>query len=229
MNLTSLKEFLETNQIPAKDMSLFTQAFTHSSYKNETTNPFQLDYERLETLGDSVLSLIVIDISYRYRPSFEPRDLTVMKIDFVQANSLISYGLKIGLHQLIRLGRGMTITDNPKIIEDVFEALIGAIYLDCGFRAAYGWILKIMGEDIKNFTPDRSANRDYKSELQIAFQAEQKSDLSYRLITKTGKDNDPTFVVGVYFMDSLLGKGSGKSKKAAEQEAAKEALERMAS
>ena len=229
MNSAEIKDFLRNLEIPVHDTKLFEQAFTHSSFKNELSNPYKLDYERLETLGDAVLSLVVVDISYKFRPSFEPRDLTVMKIDFVQANSLITYGRKIGLDRFIRLGRGMTIDANPKIIEDVFEAIIGAIYLDCGFEAAYDFINKIMGKEIKAFTPDRSINRDYKSELQIAFQAEQKSDLVYKLIQKSGKDNDPYFEVGVYFMDSLLGKGGGKSKKAAEQNAAREALERMAS
>lgn len=222
-----LKELFDQLGIKVKSPLLFEQAFTHSSYKNESPSKIFLDYERLETLGDAVLSLVVLDISYRSRPEFTPGDLTVLKIDFVQANSLITYGQKFDFPKYIRTGRGIDLSQQVKIIEDVFEAFIGALYLDSGFNRVYQFINDLMGEDIVNFQPQRIKNRDYKSELQIAFQADKKNDLRYQLVSKTGPDNQPFFTVAVYYLDSLLGTGSGKSKKLAEQEAAHDALEKL--
>jgi len=227
MSFPPIKELLVRLGLEARDIRIYEQAFSHSSYRNESKESNFLDYERLETLGDSVLSLVVLDISYRHRPEFLPRDLTAMKIDFVQANSLISYGTKIGLSPYIRVGRSIDLAIQNKIIEDVFESLIGAIYLDSGFQRAYEFIDEIMGKDVLNFQPFLGKNKDYKSELQIAFQADSKNSVVYKLIEKEGLDNSPLFTVAVYFQDTLLGMGKGKSKKIAEQEAAKEALGKM--
>lgn len=227
MDYPAIKKLLVKLKIPHHDVLLFEQAFTHKSYKNESKDDYFLDYERLETLGDAVLSLIVLDISYRFRPSYGPGDLTALKIDFVQANSLIRYGQQLGFEAYIRTGKGVNVEHNPKIIEDVFEACLGAIYLDSGFGAAYKFIENLMGDEIVKFEPTKGKNRDYKSELQIAFQSEKKTSLVYTTIKKEGKDNDPFFTVGVYYEGSLLGIGQGKSKKLAEQEAAREALGKM--
>ena len=223
---SNIKTLLDKLGIEAADTKLYEQAFTHMSFYPD--KDLSLNYDRLETLGDAVLSLVVLDISYKYRPEFAPKDLTLMKIDFVQANSLIEYGKRLGFGEYIRVGKSIRLDQKSKIYEDVFEAFIGAIYLDSGFEEAYKFIEELMGKDIRNFQPATSAkNRDYKSELQIAFQADSKYAVIYKQIDKEGADNDPIFTMGVYYQDVLLGIGRGKNKKLAEQEAASVALRKM--
>ncbi len=211
--------------IEPKDLNLYNTAFSHSSYANE--HKAKKDYERLEFLGDAVLDLVVADYLYQNHNDSEG-EMTKVRASYVCENALFEYSTAMGFPKYIKLGHGEALsggTHKKAIVADIFEALMGAIYLDLGYATARRVILKIIVPYIKN--PDITFFSDYKSALQEAVQTSKKS-LYYELIEESGPPHDKTFKMQVKVDGIIYGIGSGNSKKEAEQLAAKNALEKLA-
>lgn len=201
-------------------------ALTHSSYANEVKH--QLKYnERQEFLGDAVLSIIVSD--YLFNNYTVPEgELTKLRAAIVCEKSLDVMANKIHLGEYLRLGRGEEMTGGrtrPSIIADAFEALIAAIYLDSGIESARAFVLPFVTEMLEH--EDSLSFKDYKTILQEIIQQNPEEKLVYKLVGEKGPDHDKHFVVDVMLNSNVIGKGEGRSKKNAEQMAAKEALELM--
>ena len=201
-------------------------ALTHSSYANEVKH--QLKYnERQEFLGDAVLSIIVSD--YLFNNYTVPEgELTKLRAAIVCEKSLDVMATKIHLGEYLRLGRGEEMTGGrtrPSIIADAFEALIAAIYLDSGIESARAFVLPFVTEMLEH--EDSLSFKDYKTILQEIIQQNPEEKLVYKLVGEKGPDHDKHFVVDVMLNSNVIGKGEGRSKKNAEQMAAKEALELM--
>ena len=214
------------------NQELLTRALTHSSYSNETgaRNHHLLCNERLEFLGDSVLSLITSEYLYSTFPELPEGDLTRMRAATVCEGALASYAEKIGLGEFLLLGKGERQSGGakkPAVIADAFEAILAAIYLDVGGADA----LQIVSEFLLPFIKEAVAalpdvggyHTDSKSRLQ-EFVQKDKGTPEYRLISESGPDHNKTFVVEVYLDSNCIGRGQGHSKKYAEQAAAKAAL-----
>ena len=201
-------------------------ALTHSSSANEVKH--QLKYnERQEFLGDAVLSIIVSD--YLFNNYTVPEgELTKLRAAIVCEKSLDVMANKIHLGEYLRLGRGEEMTGGrtrPSIIADAFEALIAAIYLDSGIESARAFVLPFVTEMLEH--EDSLSFKDYKTILQEIIQQNPEEKLVYKLVGEKGPDHDKRFVVDVMLNSNVIGKGEGRSKKNAEQMAAKEALELM--
>lgn len=201
-------------------------ALTHSSYANEVKHQVKYN-ERQEFLGDAVLSIIVSD--YLFNNYTVPEgELTKLRAAIVCEKSLDVMANKIGLGQYLRLGRGEEMTGGrtrPSIIADAFEALIAAIYLDSGIESARSFVLPFVIEMLEH--EDSLSFKDYKTILQEIIQQNPEEKLVYKLVEEKGPDHDKRFVVDVLLNSNVIGKGEGRSKKNAEQMAAKEALELM--
>ena len=225
--MRDLKEFLKQFNIEPKHLVLFEQAFTHPSY-NADANTKHHDYERLEFLGDSVINLVVAEISFVARPDLNQGNLTKMRAALVSTNGLSSLARKYNLHEYIRLGNSFTgdISKANHILENVFEAFIGALYLDQGFKITKQVLVDMFVTSIKTFNIEGLT--DYKSKLQEEIQAEHRESVTYELIGESGPAHNKTFRVRVLFDGMELGVGEGQTKKEAEQLAAKSALEKKA-
>lgn len=219
---------LERFNIKPNDVSLFKHAFSHSSFVNEIKGNHN-DYERIEFIGDGVLDLVVADLIFRKHKNLDQGIMSKLRSHLVRKESLANYARKYGLGEAILLGNGEKINGGnnlDKILEDVFEAFIGAIYLDQGFDKVYGIIERIFSYDIEHFKIEEIT--DYKSRLQEYVQADTRETVTYRVVKETGSSQDKMFVVEVVLDGSVWGIGSGSSKKKAEQNAAKDALSKVA-
>ena len=197
------------------NINLYTQAFTHSSYTNE--NPSFSHYERLEFLGDAVLEIMISDYLYKER-HLEEGTMTKMRANYVCEKACATYARDLAFEKDIRLGNNEEVNDT--ILADVFEAFIGAVYLDKGFE----FVNKlIMGIIISYIERDINFLRDYKSELQEKIQTVKKS-VVYEIVEETGPSHNKKFTSVVKVDGIILGRGTGGSKKNSEQEAAKDAL-----
>ena len=190
-------------------------ALTHSSYANEHNNE---DYERLEYLGDAVLELIMSEYFYK-NTDFKEGEMTKIRSRYVCEEALDAYAKTINLKDYIKVGEKMEA--NPTIVADVFEAVIAVIYLNNGLSKAREFIMDIALPFISDNTIFLS---DYKSYLQELVQTTRKS-VEYRVVKETGPDHDKSFEVEVLVDNIVFATGKGKSKKAAEQDAAKKAIE----
>lgn len=209
--------FLEKFNIKLNNPDLLTIALTHSSYANEHKKC--QNYERLEFLGDAVLELVSSE--YFYKNTHDPEgQMTRERANFVCENALAVYAKKIGLDKEIRLGEGQKHNLNNTIMADVFEAVIGAIYLDQGFNVAKKYIDTIIIPYIKD---NADFNTDYKTKLQEYVQTDKKS-LEYEVVKEYGMSHNKTFEVVVKIDNIIYGKGIGKSKREAEQKAAQDAF-----
>ena len=218
-----MKEKLqELGVIPLKE-KLYEIAFSHSSYANEHKD--KTDYERLEFLGDAVLELVMSDYLYR---NFEEEEgeMTKWRANYVCENALYEYMTKLDLVKFIKVGHGEIGDIKKAIIADTFEALMGAIYLDQGYDKVKEVALNIITPYIINGNKTSFLN-DYKSILQEAVQTDRRS-LVYDLVGEEGPPHDKTFTVVVKIDSVIYGKGSGSSKKDACQNAAHDALEKLA-
>ena len=207
------------------DKNLIMQALTHSSYANERKINKIKDYERIEFLGDAVLELVTSEYLYGKQKEMSEGQLTRRRAAMVCEPSLASCARDMGLHHYILLGKGEEMTggrSRDSIISDVMEALIGAVYLDGGFEQAKAFIHRFILLDLE----DKALFYDAKSLLQEKLQKDG-GDLRYVLIGESGPEHDKSFSVEVYQGEKLLGKGSGHNKKAAQQQAAYEALRRF--
>ncbi len=221
--MIDLSEIYKTFSIKPKNETLYDLAFTHSSYNYDAKSKHH-DYERLEFLGDSVIGLVVAELAFLVHPELDQGGLSKLKASLVKTSSLAMYARKFDIDDHILVGNSYMndVHQQDNILEDVLEAFIGACYLDQGFKFAHQVVKKIFYNDILHYTPEKS--HDYKSMLQEAMQSEKRKSVNYKLISAVGPSHKKTFEVAVYFEDQLLGHGSGLSKKEAEQNAAKEAL-----
>ena len=207
-----------------KDPSLLELALTHSSFANE--KGAHRDNERLEFLGDSVLGFITAEYLYNALPGTPEGELTKLRSAAVCEKSLAVFARQLGLGSYLKLGKGEVMSggaDRPSILSDAFESVIAAIYLDGGIRAARTFVLRF----IKTAQTDVSAVTDYKTRLQEIVQQNPDEHLSYVLAAEAGPDHDKTFTVEVYLNSNCIATGEGHSKKKAEQDAARKALELM--
>ena len=209
-------------QINPKDEKLYEIAFTHSSYAHENQ---EISYERLEFLGDAVLQVLTSNYLYNNKELTEG-EMTKLRSYYVCEDALYDYAISIGLNEYIRLGRGEEISGGKfrkAIVADVFEAFLGAIFLDLGFDYVNNFFNKYIVAVIEK--NKKLINTDYKSILQELLQTEKRT-LKYVVISEDGPAHDKTFKVEVRIDDIVYGVGSGHSKKQAEQDAAKAALEK---
>lgn len=209
-----------------KNEELYRLAFTHSSYNGMAGTRHQ-DYERLEFLGDSVVGMVVSELCYLYHPEMEQGQLSILKAQFIRSSSEADYCKKLGLNEYIKVGPSFSkeAKNNVSLLEDVFESFVGAVYLDQGCDFTLNFVRKIFDVDIKNAKIDYAINP--KSYLQEAMQADNKESVTYKIIEERGTPMEKVFVAAVYFEGKQIGKGEGHNKKAAETEAAKDALSRM--
>ena len=215
-------KILKDLDIPYNNLEYYEQAFTHTSYANETNT---VSYERLEFLGDAVLELIISE--YLYKNSNEPEGkMTKLRSSYVCENALYEYSCLLGLNEEIKLGHGESERDgkhNKTIVADIFESFIGAIFLDCGFDVVKNFIYKNIIPLIENNSIDFI--EDYKSVLQELVQTDRKS-LNYEVVEESGPAHDKTFKIVVKIDNIIYGEGTAHSKKEAEQLAAKSALKK---
>lgn len=209
-----------------KNKELLHEALSHSSYANEGKK--KRSNERLEFLGDSVLSIVVAQHLFTHYTHLPEGELTKLRASLVCEKSLHGFALQFGLNQFLLLGKGEEMTggrERPSIIADAFEALIAAIYLDGGMEKAEEFVLHFIPEHLN---PKQAKGlSDYKTTLQEIIQQNREEKVNYVLVRESGPDHSKTFDVEVHLNSNVIGKGSGKSKKQAEQLAAKEALELM--
>ena len=220
-NIDELGKLLHIN---IKDRNIFILALTHPSY-NADANTKHQDYERLEYMGDAILDFVVADIIFKTHPEMNQGLMSKLRSYLVKSHALAEYARKINIADYVRVGHSISlnqINNSDKILEDVFEALIGAIYLDQGMDVAYQFVSSLMKKDVEKVNVDDLT--DYKTRLQEEMQAEHRDSVHYELVSQSGPAHDRTFVVNVLFNDIVLASGQGKSKKAAEEEAAKNAL-----
>lgn len=206
-----------------RNKKLLQQAVTHSSYANEQKINKTEDYERLEFLGDAVLELVSSEFIYQENPEMPEGKMTKKRSSMVCEPALAFCARDLSLEEYILLGRGEEATGGRKrdsIVSDVMEAVIGAIYLDSGIEQARAFIRRHILTDLEN----KQLFYDAKTILQEVVQQENKGTLHYELIREEGPEHDKTFVVEAMVGDKKVGSGTGRSKKAAEQQAAYEAL-----
>ena len=220
--IKNLNEFCHRVNIKFKDVELLNQAFNHRSVTNEKKS--EGNNERLEFLGDSVLGMVTS--SYLYNTLDNPEgELAKIKSAVVSEKALAPIAIKLGIDKLIVLGHGEELSGGrtkPAILADCMEAIIGAYYLDAGYRNAEQYVLSFIKPEIENVL--KFGMKDFKTLLQEKFQKISKSFPVYELIKSYGPDHDQTFEVVVHLGDKTYGPKSGKSKKEAEQNVAKEAL-----
>ncbi len=209
------------------DRSLLERALMHSSFANEHTGNRIHCNERLEFLGDSVLSLCVCRYLYVTYPDLPEGRLTVLKKNVVCQRALAEYGAEISLGDYLLLGKGEAKDgrEKPKILEDAFEALLGALYLDSGnLRTVEKFLLPFVKRELQKMEKDLVPLEDYKTLLQQYVQQTPGEELRYETVSEEGPDNAKTFTVRVLINSNCFGRGVGSSKKEAEQNAAREAL-----
>ena len=205
-----------------KNPRLLETALTHTSYANESRAPVQHN-ERLEFLGDSVLQIVSADYLFHAYADRPEGDLTRIRSSLVSEGALFQFAQEINLGDYLRLGRGEERCGGrtrPSVVSDAFEAVIAALYLDGGMEAARNFILPFI-------TEGKTAEDDYKTRLQEVVQQDPSAVLKYEVTGETGPDHNKQFTVCVWRNGELLAEGRGRSKKAAEQHAAKVALEKL--
>ena len=211
-----------------KNKALMKEAITHSSYAKERKSQHIKYNERLEFLGDAVLSIVVSDYIFKHCPELPEGELTKLRASLVCEKSLFEFAKIIDLGKYLILSKGERNNggaERPSILSDAFEALIAAIYIDGGYEPASKHILNFVIPAIKNSKTKK--NKDYKTTLQEIVQKNPGEKLEYVLVAESGPDHNKHFVVEVHLNSNVIGKGGGGSKKEAEQQAAQEALELM--
>lgn len=206
-----------------RDREMLRQALTHSSFTNEQKINKTQNYERLEFLGDAVLELVSSEFLFRGHPDVPEGELTKLRASMVCEPSLAFCARELELGSFLRMGKGEENTGGrgrDSIISDAMEAVIGAIYLDGGMQPAREFIDRFILSDLE----DKQLFYDSKTRLQEFAQGKLKKEFSYELVEEKGPEHDKTFVVNVCFDGKCAGSGSGRTKKAAEQQAAYQAL-----
>lgn len=205
------------------------EALMHPSFSNEQRTPEgrRTDNQRLEFLGDAVLGLCVSELLMERFPQAREGELSLMRSALVNTDALAAWARSMELGKLLKLGRGADAAgerDQKNVLADAVEALVGAVYLDCGIDEARALSASIVAEPLERMLSGPTLGRDAKSELQEVVQAEGHPSPRYRIISTDGPDHNRQFIAVVEVGDAILGQGSGRSKKLAEQEAARSAL-----
>lgn len=211
--------------IPLRNEEVFRLAMRHRSAAN---NSITESYERLEFFGDSVLGLVIAQYLYEHHPNWDQGMLSKAKSSIVQEGPLAETALRLGLDAYIELSASEAITGGktrPSILADVFEAIIGGIYLESGLEVARWFILEQLHEFIVQISGGNVSPNDFKSKLQEVAQAIWRKTPNYRIAKEIGVAHEKRFTVQVLFDDEVMGEGVGRSKKEAEQAAASDALE----
>lgn len=220
-----MQKLFDLLKITPKNIKLYQLAFSHSSYVNE--KHLKADYERLEFLGDAVLELVISDYLYN-QLDVKEGSMTKIRASYVCENACFTYASDLGFSDYIRVGHGEELEGGrfkKVILADIFEAFMGAIYLDLGYDIVKRVILEVITPYIEN--KNIVFFQDYKSALQELVQTEQRT-LHYNLIKEEGPSHAKTFTIEVQIDKITYGIGTAGSKKEAEQEAAKNALEKLA-
>lgn len=223
----TFKDFQEKIGVSFIDESLLEQAFTHRSYINEVRGTNLEHNERLEFLGDAVLELVTTEFLYSKYPEKNEGELTAYRASLVNTDSLAQTAQELGIDELLRLSRGEA-KDTGRaryyILANSVEALIGAIYLDQGYDMAKYFIEQFITPRIDQII-EKGEWIDAKSLFQEKAQEEVGVTPTYETLKETGPDHDKNFTVGVYLARELIAEGEGRSKQAAEQDAAQKGLE----
>lgn len=222
------EKLLKVLHVKPRDVKLYELALTHSSFNADAKTKHQ-DYERLEYIGDAVLGFVTADLIFQVHPEMNQGFMSKLRSHLVQSKSLAKYARKIELSKYVIAGQAIdheTIDKSDKILEDVFEALIGAIYLDQGIKKVTSHIKSFIYNDIKFAKTDNLT--DYKTRLQEEMQSEHRDSVSYRVLKMEGPAHERLFVSEVLFDGEVLASGKGRTKKESEQEAAKNALKKKA-
>lgn len=222
-----MKSLEEKLQYSFKNKKLLLNALTHSSYANETRDGISSN-ERLEFLGDSVLSIVVSEYIYKQFSNLPEGELTKLRASLVCEKSLCSFSKEMNLGEYLRLGKGEEKgggRERASILADAFEAVLAAIYLDGGFEEAKKYVMRFIKAELQH--TDDEVFKDYKTALQEIIQRNPEESVTYILTGESGPDHDKVFEVEVKLNSNTIGRGKGKSKKQAEQFAAKEALQLM--
>ena len=226
MEQTDLSEFKRKLRYEFKNTDLLDESLRHSSFVNEQTDADISDNERLEFLGDAVLNLVVGHILMQHYPDLAEGDLSRMRANLVNESQLATIARKIDLGSYIQLGKGEIQTkgrEKKSILADTLEAVIAAVYLDGGIDAAFN-IINNHFASLLNSMATPTANHDYKSQIQELVQVTHKLIPTYRVVNESGPDHDKTFRVQLK-VGELQTEGIGKSKKMAEQDAARKGLD----
>jgi len=213
--------------IPIKNQKLLTVALTHRSALNEKKGA-TISNERLEFLGDAVLELVVSNHLYRHYPKKAEGQLTHLRAKIVQTKTLATAAAKLNLGQHLILSKGEKRAggqQNPSLLANCFEAVIGAVYLDQGLRITTSFIRKHLLDQLSDILKQAQIT-DYKSKLQEFWQKRAKITPTYKIIKTSGPDHHKIFKIKVYLKNRAVGEGSGKSKQEAQQKAAQAALEK---
>jgi len=220
-------DFLDKYGVPYHNKELITQAFTHSSYVNEHKG-VQGDNERLEFMGDAVLQVYSADRLYKIRPALKEGLMSTRRSNLVSEKALAAIVREHNLNEFLLLGTGEEKTggrERDSVISDMFEAFVGAIYLDSGFEVVFSLLDKLMGHEVDTIDENTF---DYKTKLQEFIQSDSARAIEYETVNVTGPSNKPEFEVIVKVDGLVYGKGKGASKKQAQKLAAKNALEKLA-
>lgn len=223
----SLKLFEKGLSYSFKKKELLFRALTHKSYINERNGPPEENNERYEYLGDAVLELAVSHILIETFPDYFEGELSKLRAAIVNETQLAEIARSIQLGKFLNIGKGEEVTggrNKPSLLSDAYEAVLGAIYLDRGFDKAKKVIRKHFAEVLKN-AGNVDFYKDYKTRLQEVSQSAYKTIPRYKLVSESGPDHKKLFVVDLVIGTKTFGRGAGHSKKSAEQNAAKTALE----
>ena len=220
-------KWLTNRGINIKNDKLIRQAFMHSSYANE--NKEVHDNERLEFMGDAVLQLWSSDHIFPLDPPLSEGQMTRLRAQLVCEKALAMYARDLHLNDFLLLGSGEEKTggrNKDAIVADMFEAFLGALYLDQGMKAVDNILDEVIIPYLKH-PGEVHVIKDYKTALQEIVQSDNRRTVRYQLVSESGPSNAPTFVMNVIVDDLVLGTGKGSSKKQAEQNAAKDAFDKM--
>ncbi|MDQ5983701.1 MAG: Ribonuclease 3 [Eubacteriales bacterium SKADARSKE-1] len=224
---TNIKQLEDNLEYKFKNINYLKMALTHSSFANESKNKIKSN-ERLEFLGDSILGIVVAEYIFLNCPNLPEGELSKMRASLVCEKSLCGFSKSLNVGDFLRLSHGEMNSkgnERPSILADAFEAIIAAIYLDGGMENAREFILGFIKPCLSK--KKTSAFKDYKTILQEIVQQNKEETISYALVKEAGPDHDKHFEVEVRFNTNVVGKGGGRSKKEAEQQAAREALRLM--
>lgn len=232
MNSEEKKQFKALEKMLSysfKSREHLKRALTHKSYANEQRMPATEHNERYEYLGDAVLELSISHLLMARFPTHAEGELSKLRAAVVNETQLASVARELGLGEYLLLGKGEEMTggrDKPSLLSDAYEAVLGAIYLDRGFKKALTVVQGHFAE-LLDRADEREFVQDFKTRLQEEAQGRLKAMPRYRLVKETGPDHRKTFEIHLFINDELMGIGTGASKKAAEQQAARTALRRL--
>lgn len=227
MSRKYIEEILANFNVKTNNFSLYELAFTHPSYSSEQSS--LSNYERLEFIGDAVLQLIVSELIFNSHPLMQEGEMSLLRSKLVREETLADLALVHSFDRCLFLGNGEEKSGGRKkrsVLANCFEAFFGALFSDLGILITKELLVNIFTPSVLEYNIDDLI--DHKSKLQELIQADGREGVGYELISMTGKANSPTFKVKVTHCGATLGVGSGSSKKKAEQEAAKDALSKLA-